>query len=190
MLASEEPPLITAIQLLWLGLLPAPAGEPPDPRARLSLTIGGQRRDFEVEVSKTASRAARGEPERWRLGLRPNGPAFDLARRPFHRSPGRWHLCCPGCGRWRAALALAPPCGAAPLPDTSAGLNGAIWACRECLDLPPPAQRLSASQRVFRAVERAEYAGHRQPGERRDRWLRRQAKAITATANAAALLGG
>ena len=171
-----EHTFLTSERLRWFGLLPLPGGEPSDPRARLSLDIGAEAHAFEVEIAPALS-ATPGEPERWRLRLLPDGPGFDLARRPFHRSPGRWHLCCPGCGRWRAALALVPPTCAEPSLNGSADVAGTIWACRECLGLPPPAQRLSVSQRIFRAVERAEHSEHRQPGERLDRWRRRQAKA-------------
>jgi hypothetical protein len=180
---------ITTEKLLGLGLLPDQAGEPPDPRARLAFAFDGEAREFEVEIAALPV-AAPGETQRWRLGLQPDGPSFDLARRPFHRSPGRWYLCCPICGRWRAALALVFPGGVEPSSEAPRSLTGAIWVCRACLGLPPPAQRLSASQRVFRAIERAEYANHRQPGERLDRWLRRQTNASKVKAKATTKLSG
>lgn len=189
MLTSEEPSFVTVDRLLWCGLLPNPDGEAPDPKARLALGSGDDAREYEVEIAVLPV-TTQGDPGRWRLSLRPNGPAFDLARRPFHRSPGRWYLCCPGCGRWREGLALVSPGGAEPSLEAPAGLTGAIWTCRECLGLPPPAQRMSASQRVFRAIERAEYASHRQPGERLNRWQRRQTKAFKVRAKATAKLSG
>ena len=85
-----------------------------------------------------------------------------LQRRPFHRSTGRWHCACPGCGRWVRVLALGP-ISPARRPDeiTASPSPPAVqpwWACRRCHRLGSAASRESPDQRLLRAARKAEAA--------------------------------
>ena len=159
--------IITAAVLLQQGLLPEQAGVGP---------AGGVSGMLHGVVGTGGALAVRLSPlvpgppglVGWRLGIETSGPGFDLARRPFSRSPGRWWLCCEGCARWVAGLALAGP---------SEAPEARHWRCRSCLGLPLPAQRLSPRQRLMQALERAEDAHIRRPNEIRQRWFRRLARA-------------
>jgi hypothetical protein len=109
-----------------------------------------------------------------------------VARIPFGSSPGRLHVQCPGCERWVRALHRPDPI-IEPLPTLTAGL---VLACAKCLGVRPLVQDLPPSGRVLRALERAELGYTRRPGEKRQRWLRRQAKAQAARARAQQLPDG
>jgi len=119
------------------------------------------------------------------FGLAP-GLVIPLERRPFHRSPGRWHFLCPACGLRKGVLVKVPVDG----PPVAVALG---WSCRNCsrgmpMGTPPwsPAWPLTPDQRLKRALEKAANADYRQPGEERRRWRRRAQRASMALQRAAA----
>ena len=109
-----------------------------------------------------------------------------LERLPFHRSPGRWHFLCPGCGLGKGVLLEVPADG----PPVAAALG---WACRNCArGMPagtPPwsvAWPLTPTQRLKRALEKATEADQRRPGEERHHWRKRTRRASLARRKAEA----
>lgn len=158
--------------LLRLGLLP-----PPTTPRRATLWLGWNQDEVVVEVGP----GGLASPS---TGL----PATPLARRPFARSPGRWHVECPTCRRWVRLLLKVSLDPADDAAHTTAPARPCRWGCRACLGRHSLAALLNAEERVWRAVERAAEIPTRRTGEKRQRWLRREAKAATANAEASRLV--
>src|SRR5262249_21369547 len=91
-----------------------------------------------------------------------------LARRPFHRSPGRWYFLCPACGRHCLRLI--------------------DWRCTRSAGAPASLSwRLSRHQRLERALKKAALT-NRKHGESAAAYERRRRRARAAEAKAVEVL--